>query len=88
MQTKRLALAALAFLLLALGGSVPALSPARRVPPRSPEDAGPVVLDYTGSMNCESDLWNNENYLDAPGQTGPTYQGPAAPERDSGAARP
>jgi hypothetical protein len=28
-----------------------------------PRDVG-IVLDYSGSMNNESDLWNNESYLD------------------------
>jgi hypothetical protein len=30
----------------------------------SSSDVENVVLDYSGLMNCESDLWNNESYLD------------------------
>jgi hypothetical protein len=80
MRSKRSALAALAFLLLVLGRSVPALSPAPRAPRPAPEDAGAVVLDFTGSLNCESDLWNNETYPDAPGQ------GDVGPERGRSAS--
>jgi subtilase family serine protease len=34
------------------------------LPPPSAPDLGGVVLDYSGSMSCELDVWNNENYIE------------------------
>lgn len=51
-----------------------------------------IVLDYSGSMNNQSDLWNNEGYLGAsnnsPNNTDPIYPqfGPYAPGFSPGAA--
>src|SRR5262249_1042924 len=45
-----------------------------------------IILDYSGSMNNESDLWNNEGYLasnvnNSPNNTYPTFPqwGPYSP---------
>ncbi len=64
---------ALPLCLLALG-SPACLLPApagsdERTPSPSSDGAATVILDYSGSLNCESDLWNNENYLETPTPT-------------------
>jgi hypothetical protein len=59
---------ALALCLLALAAPaclLPAAAESETTAP-FPDEATPLVLDYTGTLNCESDLWNNENYLEEP----------------------
>ena len=31
-----------------------------------PDGTTTLVLDYTGTLNCESDLWNDESYGEPP----------------------
>jgi hypothetical protein len=63
---------ALTLCLLALASpaclfTAPAGSEERTPSPSSDgADKVTVILDYSGSLNCESDIWNNENYLETP----------------------